>query len=139
MAAKKSKKTKRPKYVWPKRKQNKDILKIKDQLSNADVIKRLSLDKDEKKIFAGFKTGRGKWIVTLAAQNENSGWQRYLATKNKYIVGWKEGLVNDDRYHVSWNVNKRIDPPKKPKAKKTSKPKPKKAKKPVKTEKDSEK
>ena len=57
MAAKKSKKTKRPKYVWPKRKQNKEMLKIKGKLSNADVIKRLSLDKDEKKAFNAFKTG----------------------------------------------------------------------------------
>jgi hypothetical protein len=115
MAAKKSKKTKRPKYVWPKRKQNKEMLKIKGKLSNAEVIKRLSLDKDEKKAFNAFKTGKGKWTITLAAQNENSGWQRYLATKNKFTVGWKEGLVNDDRYHVSWNINKKIDPPKRPK------------------------
>ena len=136
MAAKKSKKTKRPKYVWPKRKQNKEMLKIKGKLSNAEVIKRLSLDKDEKKAFNAFKTGKGKWTITLAAQNENSGWQRYLATKNKFTVGWKEGLVNDDRYHVSWNINKKIDPPKRPKAKKT---KVKKSKKAVKTEKDPEK
>lgn len=136
MAAKKSKKTKRPKYVWPKRKQNKEMLKIKGKLSNAEVIKRLSLDKDEKKAFNAFKTGKGKWTITLAAQNENSGWQRYLATKNKFTVGWKEGLVNDDRYHVSWNINKKIDPPKRPKPKKT---KVKKSKKPVKTEKDPEK
>ena len=136
MAAKKSKKTKRPKYVWPKRKQNKEMLKIKGKLSNADVIKRLSLDKDEKKAFNAFKTGKGKWTITLAAQNENSGWQRYLATKNKFTVGWKEGLVNDDRYHVSWNINKKIDPPKRPKAKKT---KVKKSKKAVKTKKDPEK
>lgn len=136
MAAKKSKKTKRPKYVWPKRKQNKEMLKIKGKLSNAEVIKRLSLDKDEKKAFNAFKTGKGKWTITLAAQNENSGWQRYLATKNKFTVGWKEGLVNDDRYHVSWNINKKIDPPKRPKPKKT---KVKKSKKTVKTEKDPEK
>jgi hypothetical protein len=136
MAAKKSKKTKRPKYVWPKRKQNKEMLKIKGKLSNAEVIKRLSLDKDEKKAFNAFKTGKGKWTITLAAQNENSGWQRYLATKNKFTVGWKEGLVNDDRYHVSWNINKKIDPPKRPKPKKT---KVKKSKKAVKTEKDPEK
>ncbi len=139
MAAKKTKKTKKPKYVWPKRKQNEDILKVKDKLSNADVIKRLSLDKDEKKEFTNFKTGKGKWTITLAAQNEASGWQRYLATKNKFTVGWKEGLVNDKRYHISWSINKKIDPPKKSKAKKTPKPKPKKAKKPVKTEKDPEK
>jgi hypothetical protein len=136
MVAKKSKKTKRPKYVWPKRKQNKEMLKIKGKLSNAEVIKRLSLDKDEKKAFNAFKTGKGKWTITLAAQNENSGWQRYLATKNKFTVGWKEGLVNDDRYHVSWNINKKIDPPKRPKPKKT---KVKKSKKTVKTEKDPEK
>ena len=53
MAAKKSKK---PKFVWPKRKKNKDLLKIKDKLSNEDVIKRLTLDKDEKKTFNEFKT-----------------------------------------------------------------------------------
>jgi len=136
MAAKKVKKTKKPKYVWPKRKQNEEILKVKDKLSNADVIKRLSLDKDEKIEFNKVKTGKGKWTITLAVQNETSGWQRYLATKNKYIVGWKEGLVNDERYHVSWNINKKIDPPKRPKAKKT---KVKKSKKVVKTEKDPEK
>lgn len=139
MAAKKTKKTKKPKYVWPKRKQNEVLLKVKDQLSNADVIKRLSLDKDEKKEFTNFKTGKGKWTITLAVQNETSGWHRYLATKNKFTLGWKEGLVNDTRYHVSWSINKKIDPPKKAKAKKTTKPKPKKAKKPVKTEKDPEK
>ena len=38
MAAKKSKKPKKPKFVWPKRKQNKDLLKIKAKLSNEDVI-----------------------------------------------------------------------------------------------------
>ena len=80
MVAKKSKKTKKPKFVWPKRKPNKDLLKIKGKLSNEDVIKRLSLDKTEKKSFNEFKTGRGKWTITLAAQNESSGWQRYLAT-----------------------------------------------------------
>lgn len=138
MAAKKSKKPKRPKFVWPKRKQNKDLLKVKDQLSNADVIKRLTLDKDEKKTFNALKTGRGKWTITTAAQNESSGWQRYLATKNKFLLGWKEGLVNSERYHVSWNINKKIDPPKKPKAKKT-KVKTKKAKKPEKTEKVADK
>ena len=136
MEAKKVTKTKKPKYVWPKRKQNEELLKVKDKLSNADLIKRLSLDKDEKIEFNKSKTGKGKWTITLAAQNENSGWQRYLATKNKYIVGWKEGLVNDERYHVSWNINKKIDPPKRPKAKKT---KVKKSKKTVKTEKDPEK
>jgi len=136
MEAKKVTKTKKPKYVWPKRKQNEELLKVKDKLSNADLIKRLSLDKDEKIEFNKSKTGKGKWTITLAAQNENSGWQRYLATKNKYIVGWKEGLVNDERYHVSWNINKKIDPPKRPKAKKT---KVKKSKKVVKTEKDPEK
>jgi len=136
MEAKKVTKTKKPKYVWPKRKQNEELLKVKDKLSNADLIKRLSLDKDEKIEFNKSKTGKGKWTITLAAQNENSGWQRYLATKNKYIVGWKEGLVNDERYHVSWNINKKIDPPKRPKAKKT---KVKKSKKVVKAEKDPEK
>ena len=136
MADKKVKPPKRPKFVWPKRNQNKDLLKIKDQLSNADVIKRLTLDKDEKKTFNALKTGQGKWTITIAAQNENSGWQRYLATKNKFLIGWKEGLVNDERYHVSWNINKKIDPPKSPKAKKT---KVKKSKKTVKTEKDPEK
>jgi hypothetical protein len=133
MAAKKSKKTKKPKFVWPKRKQNKDLLKIKAKLSNEDVIKRLTLDKDEKKTFNALKTGRGKWTITTAAKNENSGWQRYLATKNKYLLGWKEGLVNDARYHVSWNVNKKMIPVKRPKPSKV------KAKKPVKTEKDPEK
>ena len=136
MEAKKVTKTKKPKYVWPKRKQNEELLKVKDKLSNADLIKRLSLDKDEKIEFNKSKTGKGKWTITLAAQNENSGWQRYLATKNKYIVGWKEGLVNDERYHVSWNINKKIDPPKRPKPKKT---KIKKSKKVVKAEKDPEK
>ena len=136
MEAKKVTKTKKPKYVWPKRKQNEELLKVKDKLSNADIIKRLSLDKDEKIEFNKSKTGKGKWTITLAAQNENSGWQRYLATKNKYIVGWKEGLVNDERYHVSWNINKKIDPPKRPKPKKT---KVKKSKKVVKAEKDLEK
>ena len=136
MEAKKVTKTKKPKYVWPKRKQNEELLKVKDKLSNADLIKRLSLDKDEKIEFNKSKTGKGKWTITLAAQNENSGWQRYLATKNKYIVGWKEGLVNDERYHVSWNINKKIDPPKRPKPKKT---KVKKSKKVVKAEKDLEK
>ena len=126
MAAKKSKKPKKPKFVWPKRKQNKDLLKIKAKLSNDDVIKRLTLDKAEKKTFNEFKTGRGKWTITMAAQNESSGWQRYLATKNKYILGWKEGLVNDKRYHVSWTVNKKMIPVKRPKqskvkAKKTKK------------------
>jgi len=133
MAAKKSKKTKKPKFVWPKRKQNKDLLKIKAKLSNEDVIKRLTLDKDEKKTFNALKTGRGKWTITTASKNENSGWQRYLATKNKYLLGWKEGLVNDARYHVSWNVNKKMIPVKRPKPSKV------KAKKPVKTEKDPEK
>ena len=133
MAAKKSKKTKKPKFVWPKRTQNKDMLKVKDQLSNEEVIKRLTLDKDEKKTFNALKAGRGKWTITTAAQNENSGWQRYLATKNKYLLGWKEGLVNDARYHVSWNVNKKMIPVKRPKPSKV------KAKKPVKTEKDPEK
>jgi hypothetical protein len=66
MAAKKVKKTKKPKYVWPKRKQNEEILKVKDKLSNADVIKRLSLDKDEKIEFNKVKTGKGKWTITLA-------------------------------------------------------------------------
>ena len=136
MVAKKVNKPKKPKFIWPKRNQNKDILKVKDQLSNADVIKRLTLDKDEKKTFNALKTGRGKWTITTAAQNESSGWQRYLATKNKFLLGWKEGLVNSERYHVSWNINKKIDPPKKPKTKKT---KVKKSKKPVKTEKDPEK
>mgnify|MGYP003644192146 FL=1 len=136
MAAKKTKKPKRPKFIWPKRTQNKDLLKVKDRLSNAEVIKRLTLDKDEKKTFNALKTGRGKWTITTAAQNENSGWQRYLATKNKYLLGWKEGLVNEARYHVSWNINKKIDPPKRPKAKKT---KVKKSKKAVKTKKDPEK
>jgi hypothetical protein len=133
MAAKKSKKTKKPKFVWPKRKQNKDLLKIKAKLSNEDVIKRLTLDKDEKKTFNALKTGRGKWTITTASKNENSGWQRYLATKNKYLLGWKEGLVNDARYHVSWNVNKKMIPVKRPKPSKV------KAKKPVKAEKDPEK
>ena len=127
MAAKKSKKPKKPKFVWPKRKQNKDLLKIKAKLSNDDVIKRLTLDKTEKKTFNEFKTGRGKWTITMAAQNESSGWQRYLATKNKYTLGWKEGLVNDKRYHVSWSINK--SKPTKAKAKKTTKPKSKKAEK----------
>ena len=141
MVAKKSKKTKKPKFVWPKRKPNKDLLKIKAKLSNEDVIKRLSLDKTEKKSFNEFKTGRGKWTITLAAQNESSGWQRYLATKNKFTVGWKEGLVNDKRYHVSWSINKskptkaKAKKPTEVKAKKTTKPKPKTAKK---TEKKSE-
>ena len=138
MVAKKSKKPKKPKFVWPKRKQNKDLLKIKAKLSNEDVIKRLSLDKAEKKTFNEFKTGRGKWTITLAAQNESSGWQRYLATKNKFTVGWKEGLVNDKRYHVSWSINK--SKPTKAKAKKTTKVKAKKTTKPkIKTAKKPEK
>ena len=138
MAAKKSKKTKKSKYVWPKRKPNKDLLKGKAKIRNADLIKRLSLDKTEKKSFNDFKTGRGKWTITLAAQNESSGWQRYLATKNKFTVGWKEGLVNDKRYHV-WSVNnvpssryKKKPNPTKVKAKKTPKPKKTKTKKPEK-------
>jgi len=139
MAAKKSKKPKKPKFVWPKRKQNKDLLKIKAKLSNDDVIKRLTLDKTEKKTFNEFKTGRGKWTITMAAQNESSGWQRYLATKNKYLLGWKEGLVNNDRYHISWSVNnvpssryKKKPNPTQVKAKKTPKPKKTKTKKPEK-------
>ncbi len=83
----------------PVRKPNKDLLKVGALLSNDDLVKRCSFNKEEKKAFASIKSGRGKWKIEIAGVNENNGWQRYLATKNNYLFSWKEGILSD-RYVV---------------------------------------
>jgi hypothetical protein len=87
----------------PKRKPNKEALKVKDTLTNDEIMQRCS-----------FKTGKGKWKVYIAGLNENNGWQRYIVTKNDWIFSWSEGMLND-RYVVLHRMNKKK--PKPPKVK----------------------
>lgn len=109
-----SKKTKSKSFKVnrPVRKPNKDLLKLGDSLSNDDLMKRCSFNKEEKKAFTSIKTGRGKWKIEIAGVNENNGWQRYLATKGNYLFSWKEGILSD-RYVVIHSCRvKLVKPPK---------------------------
>ena len=112
MVPKKS--SKKFKVDRPKRKPNKEALKVKDTLTNDEIMQRCSFNKQEKADFTALKTGRGKWKVYIAGLNENNGWQRYIVTKNDWIFSWSEGMLND-RYVVLHRMNKKK--PKPPKVK----------------------